>query len=274
MRQGSYCANCGERSHRVDLSLRGFVWRAVQTFTSLENRFWSTLWNLVRRPGKLSYDTARGSRARAVGIFQLFLIVNAIYFLAPYAIRANFFTSPFSSQMYRMPYSDIVRPLAKTWLETSGLTFAEFEPRYTSFVSQWSKLLVIALVPLLAVVFRLLFAKRRRYTVEHLWISLEFWSFFLLFVGLGGVAAILLVSLFLWLVSTADIAAVMNRHSEPIAGAVVCAICGPWLYSAFRRFYGANRWSSLLRIPVTFFGLLVCVTIYRVLLLFAALAFA
>ena len=76
-----FCAQCGEEPIAAsDLTLRGLAGKAFHAFTDVDARALRTAWTLIRRPGELTRTWANGVRKAYVAPFQLFLLVNVLFF--------------------------------------------------------------------------------------------------------------------------------------------------------------------------------------------------
>ena len=81
---GRYCAHCGEKALDPEsLTVRHFIVHSlVDELVHLDGKFWSTLRNLLTRPGFLSAEYAAGRRKRYIRPGKLLIASILIYALA------------------------------------------------------------------------------------------------------------------------------------------------------------------------------------------------
>jgi hypothetical protein len=78
---GEYCASCGQKTPRPDLTLGEFLADATQELTQLEGKVPTTLKALFFRPGLLTLDYLAGRRARWLPPLRLYLICSLAFFV-------------------------------------------------------------------------------------------------------------------------------------------------------------------------------------------------
>jgi hypothetical protein len=77
---GAFCHRCGERQPdpRRD-RLSEYALAPLRAIGSLDGRWLRAMWSLVRRPGELSSEWARGARVRWPRPWSVFFLVNVAY---------------------------------------------------------------------------------------------------------------------------------------------------------------------------------------------------
>lgn len=78
---GKYCAACGQRRHHAIHSTWHFVQEAAEDLTHADSRLWRTLAALLARPGFLTQEFLEGRRASYLPPVRLYLVLSVIYFL-------------------------------------------------------------------------------------------------------------------------------------------------------------------------------------------------
>jgi hypothetical protein len=78
--QGAYCHNCGQLAESFERSVWHLVVEGFESFFHFDGRFWRTLPDLVRRPGRLTRDYLEGKRAGQIPPLRLFLVVLLLVF--------------------------------------------------------------------------------------------------------------------------------------------------------------------------------------------------
>ncbi|QTC92078.1 DUF3667 domain-containing protein [Brevundimonas goettingensis] len=73
--QGTYCHTCGQLAEDFHRNSWHLLVEAVESLLHLDGKLFSTLPNLLRRPGKLTRDFLDGKRASQVQPFRMFLVI-------------------------------------------------------------------------------------------------------------------------------------------------------------------------------------------------------
>lgn len=140
--QGPYCHQCGQKkAHRM--TLPHLLHEVVHFITHLDGRFGNTLRGLARNPGRLALNYVQGQRARyfAPGTFLLFSLSASFVLL-----RVIVLSQP------RAP---------------EGMRF-ETQPEVVQFVAAYLHFMVLATLPLMGLVLRLLYSRNRFSYGEHM----------------------------------------------------------------------------------------------------------
>ncbi|HWQ86868.1 DUF3667 domain-containing protein [Brevundimonas sp.] len=82
---GPHCHQCGQLAEDFHKSVWKLIVEAVESLLHLDGRLFSTLPNLIRRPGKLTRDYMEGKRASQVAPFRMFLVILLIAFFVGHA---------------------------------------------------------------------------------------------------------------------------------------------------------------------------------------------
>ncbi|MYA07265.1 MAG: DUF3667 domain-containing protein [Holophagales bacterium] len=192
----SYCAACGQRAGDLHTSVGHFIRDAMDGLFSFDSRVWRTLIALVFRPGLLTVEYWQGRRARYVAPLRLYLFVSFFTFLllalfargnvvdmtgedrdAP--VRITLTESEIAEEDAGWFVDRVLRPIME---DTEG-----FEALFVRRLP-W---MFFALVPLFAVLLRLLYRRRELFYVPHLVFALHFHAAaFLVFVA-GRAGALL-----------------------------------------------------------------------------------
>jgi hypothetical protein len=180
-----YCGHCGEkRLEPGDLRLAHLARELWEHATSLDSRLARTLVTLVRRPGLLVGEYARGARTRYVRPLQLYLLVNVAFFLlAPHLGLFHY--------RYDRPPDPAALARQGTWLTELMLTriarvgsAAEAVRRFNATVElHMSVVFGAVVIPLLGLILLTLHARRRRYAVEHFVLGLHLATVWMLALG-------------------------------------------------------------------------------------------
>jgi hypothetical protein len=77
---GAYCARCGQKAARADLTLSGFLHETTHELTHLDGKVPATLKTLFLKPGQLTIDFLAGRRARWLSPLRVYLICSVAFF--------------------------------------------------------------------------------------------------------------------------------------------------------------------------------------------------
>lgn len=253
-----FCAECGEpvSAHR-DLSISHFLKHALHDLTHFDTRFVRTMQLLVVKPGELTVRAVEGRSRAVMKPFQLFLVLNLVFFL----LNASFFRW----HLETYTYSADGRPNEKLQLvegriNTLQLSSAQYQERFDAKLHTNEKGFIVLLIPVVALVLQILYLRRRRYFVEHLLASTHFLSFMLLFLLLSQ--AVIGVPL-LGIAYVADLLGYTFAVNEEVTVLFVFVALFAYLWPALRRTYSDGRGTSLVRAVITSAAVIPLILIYR-----------
>jgi len=160
-----YCPRCGERQPgHHDLSVRHFAHEVFHELAHVDSKLFSTLGDLLIKPGFLTQEYFAGRKSRYIAPLRLFLILFALQFLAFtfYAPAALYSVK----SMKRFDTSGALTTLMERRALKRHLTVEQLEERLDE---RWHKnysLLQLANILGVAIVLKVL--HHRRYFAEHL----------------------------------------------------------------------------------------------------------
>jgi hypothetical protein len=176
-----HCPDCGERVLEAkDLTFMGLMSQVFQTVTSVDGRLLRSLRVLVTRPGVITCAYVTGPRRPYIGPFQLFLIVNVMFFAVQSFGGSPVFSNSLHSHMYAQDWSEFARTLVAHKLQAEHATLATYAPVFDHAVDVNAKSLVILLVLPFTLLLIPLFAGSHRPFVTHLVFALHLLAFLLL----------------------------------------------------------------------------------------------
>jgi uncharacterized protein DUF3667 len=176
-----HCPGCGEKFLEAkDLTFIGLVGQVFHTVTSVDARLLRSLRMLVVRPGSLTHAYVDGPRKPYIGPFQLFLIVNVMFFAVQSFSGSPVFSTSLHSHMYDQDWSEFARTLVAHKLEVEHGTLAAYALVFDRAVDVNAKSLVILLVLPFTLLLIPLFAGSHRPFVTHLVFALHLLAFLLL----------------------------------------------------------------------------------------------
>lgn len=219
---GLYCSSCGQRLDIDPTSLRHWMRESLDEVVSVDGKLLRSLHALLFRPGYLTAEWRAGRRASWTSPFRLYLLCSLAFFTTSLVLPVQ---GSFSVQTE--PVADIA--LADAIQSAQEAALATVAPQ-----------VLIALVPVLALILRLVFGGRL-YFVEHLVHAVHLQSFLLLLllaVFIGPFLPPPLMMLFGW--------------------AVILTLVAYWVRS-FMRVYGRGVVGSALSVVLSVSGYAIAV---------------
>jgi hypothetical protein len=173
---GNFCSGCGQENTDYHVSLRQLVGDAADELLQLESRLWRSLWDLVRRPGRLTNAYVAGQRVRYTTPLRLYLLAVGVYFalgslLPPKMLKAEI---RFDDQPAHQ-----ISPFERKLRERLGVVDGkkqdvnEIGQRMRGAVLSTMPKALALLVPAFALLTLALFRRPQRFFVEHLVFALH-----------------------------------------------------------------------------------------------------
>jgi cation transport ATPase len=173
---GVYCARCGEKQPgHHDLTLGHFLHELFHELAHVDSKVFSTLRDLLVRPGELTAAYFEGRKQRYVAPLRLFLTLFALQFLAYSAYKPVAIYS--LEGLMTMDQTHQFENAMKRAAAKRHLTFAELTE---SVNHRWQKnmsLLSLGAIVGIALMLKLLYARRRRFLGQHLVFAAHFLCF-------------------------------------------------------------------------------------------------
>lgn len=235
-----FCARCGERQPgHHDLSVKHLAHDLVHELAHVDSKLFTTLRDLVVRPGFLPGQYFAGRKSRYIPPLRLFLTLFAIQFLA-----FTFYRPAAIYSVAAMKQFD-TRGSLNTLLERKAKKLhVSQEELETRIDERWHKnlsLLQLANIAGVAIVLQIL--HRRRYFAEHLVFAAYFLSF------------TYLEALVFW-----PVYAVYGFHPgvlQRVMSGLTIAIALVYMFIAQRRFYGGGNGKNVLKTALLWGGMYV-----------------
>ena len=276
--QGNFCPECGERRITgADRTVLAFLRRAFEEVTDVDSRLFRTFKKLVFRPGALTLAFAEGRRKPFLGPVQLFLLANLAYFLIQPLSGYSGYNTPLESQLAEQVYSPQL-PIAD-WVaratSRSGLDADTFEVVYNNQSELLARSLIVVMVPMLALWLAVIAFGRRKPFVDHVVFAQHFYAFDL--IVLHCLALMVWPHIIIAAASVVQAIAGTPIWLNPAANFLVevgasLLITVPYLFFAYRRFYGMGTLIAMTFAIVSLFALQLTTVTYRLLLLLVSLA--
>jgi len=259
---GQYCGHCGQRSRNRLISMWQLLREAFGDLFELDSRLWRTLLPLLVRPGQLTKDYLEGRRARHMPPFRTYLVLSVIFFVIAFFDPQDNLSLFFDTE----PPPAAEEVAAEDGLfgdcENMNLTDDEDAPEWLTkrFSDERLKQIcernnargndsigeaildnipvaLIVLLPIMALVLKVLYPLSRRYFVEHLLFFVHFHAFFFLILILQILFARL-----------AGLLGPEDGAIDSISTLILVATSfyiPVYLYKAMRRVYGQGHWVTI-----------------------------
>jgi len=237
---GKFCNQCGEKVYTEhDKSIFHIADEAFHFVTHFEGRFLTTVKTIFTRPGKLAYDYCDGSRKQYFKPISLFLLCIVLYLLFPkfdgLNMKFNSFLSPQNN------FTWLTKPVAKKKIQASSITLEKLNEEYNKESAKVSKIFLLMLIPLTAVVLYLLFYTKHRYFFDHFIMATEFTSIMVIMVFL---LLPLIVVVGSWIYPPVALF-VTDGNMLPVG--IIHLLLLTFLVMAFKRFYQQTWFLTILK---------------------------
>ena len=168
---GNFCHECGQkRIHRHEFSLKHFIGHLVHEVTHLDsNKVLKTFVALLFRPGLLTSEYLAGRKGRYINPIRLYLTFSALYFLFAWGTLADA-RGGSAERMARNP-ATIAMARGK------GMEPKALAEKVQEKAEKYAAVLRFASVLVSGLFLSVLYYSMKRYYVEHLVFSLNYYSF-------------------------------------------------------------------------------------------------
>ena len=217
---GQYCRKCGQRSRNRLISIWQLLQEAFGDLLELDSRLWRTVLPLLIRPGQLTRDYLEGRRARYMPPFRTYLVLSVIFFVVaffdPKDDLSIFFEpepAPTAEEIAQkeedakrdedddegffgdcenvnlsdeedMPEWVTKRFTDERVKQICERNKARGNDNFADAILDNIPVALIVLLPIMAMVLKVLYPLSRRYFVEHLLFFVHFHAFFFLILTL------------------------------------------------------------------------------------------
>lgn len=197
---GNFCHYCGQpaKSRRGPLVV---VCKEMLDEFNFDSKFFHSLFTLMFKPGRLTQEFISGKRFSMLPPFRMYLVISLLFIMffeipGKDVSQSNFYIG---SQLigkteaepnlkpvrFVVPENSLVGRLLKPIFEERSDHFAKLEPqilvnRLVNDINEYMSTVLILVIPLLAVVLKLLFYRSDDLYFDHLIFSMHFQSFLFL----------------------------------------------------------------------------------------------
>lgn len=255
--QGRFCNRCGEKvTEPYERSILHFLNSLLNAFTFFDGKFVRSLKVLITHPGRLSRNLADGNRVPYMKMVSFFFVANFLYFLFP---LWDSFNSSLYTQTHLLSHREQAERMVNERLEKERLSLEEFTKEYEAQSTNLSKLLLVLVVVMFAIVLAVINFSRKAYFFDHLLFSLEFFTFHILL-------NLLLITYLLYFIIKA--AAWIGLHWQMLLGdnyftLITYVTIAYFLIRGQINFYGQKWYWAALRTTVLILSLLEIAALFR-----------
>lgn len=190
---GPYCHNCGQSIGEHNHGLWQFVAEFLEEFIRLDSKFLRTLVPLLFKPGRLTQEWVLGKRVRFISPLKLYISLSALCFLVisltshpgivnfdskdEQALSTARSATAEKAEKSKSGFDKLIsRPFEKLTVggAEGAANIKEFEERFMGRLSTAN----LILLPIFALLFKILYIRRSKYYVEHLVFALHYYAFF------------------------------------------------------------------------------------------------
>lgn len=245
---GKFCNQCGEKVYtEKDKHLSHFFEEGLYFITHFEGKVFTTLKTFFKAPGKLSLDYCNGLRKKYFKPLSFFLLLIVIYLLFPKLffdglnMRLNFY--PENSVFGKFASEKITKTMQETGIDMKTLSEVFHQKGEKA-----SKLLLLIIIPLTALVFWALTFGKRKLFFDQMVFSTEINSFFILW---NFMLLPILVAIVALTINIFGGTLQFNDMTSMIAGYIPLLI---YVYIAAKRFYQLKWWQNLIVCTIFLFS--------------------
>lgn len=237
---GKYCNQCGEKVYTDhDKSVVHVADEVLHFVTHFEGTFLTTLKTIFGRPGKLALDYCNGIRKKYFKPISFFLLCIVLYLLFPKFDGLNMKFGSYISPQNNYTWLSV--PVAKRKMKSSSITYEQLSEKYSKQSAKVSKIFLLALIPLTALLLNILFYTKRRYYFDHFIMATEFTTLMVIIV-------FLLLPLFIFLGTLVYApTALYLTDGNMTAVVIVHLILLLFLSRALKRFYQQSWWLTIIK---------------------------
>lgn len=231
---GKYCNHCGEKVYQEkDRKIIHLFEEVFHFITHFEGTFFTTIKTIFTKPGLVSMDYCDGIRKKYFKPLSLFLLLVVLYLLFP---LANGLNMPLESHMENGKYGEYATTKVNNYLAAHpDQNLASLQEHFATKSEKLSKILLLFIIPVCALVLWPISFFRKKFFFDHMVLSSEINSFFLMinFFILPLVIIVIRLTSKLFDASSAW----LNDDVYTFTGQIITGI---YSAHAFKRFYGFN----------------------------------
>jgi hypothetical protein len=233
---GKYCNNCGEKLLQPeDKKISHLFGEAFHFLTHFDNKFFQSLRLMFAKPGLVSKEFTEGKRKKYYSPFSMFLVAVFLYLLFPtlQGLNISFYNHIQNNGFLGI---DLPRRWADIKMAHEHVSIEQLAEKFDHLSPKLAKVLLVVVIPLAALVLRLLFGRKKSYFYDHFIFASEYISVFIMFVFFVLPMVFRLLRVFI---------DVQDAGDSNLAFVIV-QVVGIWWFAGagIRRFYQVTGWKA------------------------------
>lgn len=242
---GKFCSQCGQENIETRENFFHLAFHTIGDFFHFDSKFFRSLIPLITKPGFLTQEYWAGKRVDYIHPLRLFFFITIVM-----VIIANAYYHKFEAQIatenitITEDSTNVKTQEEKEDIERRKQKLKDGVRKSFNEVAVYLKYISFLLLPIYAIVFKILYRRAKRFYVDHLVLMLHIQSFTYL------VASIALLISILFFDSE-------HRDWWPI---VLILGTGMYTFLAFRRIFGQSRIKTALKLILAL-GYMLTITI-------------
>lgn len=261
---GEYCSQCGQKDKDLHIPVKELASEFIQVLPSFDRRLWNSLKPLIIAPGFLTLEYLAGKRKQYISPFKLYFTISFLFFLVSsmaddsakrelsrsaaagkdtdstdIVLRGdtNFVsvTAPNSKLHFNVKDSSEVSDLFGPRMVTALRNMKANPDLMFDKIKEHRPKMIFLLMPVFALLLKLLYFRTRSLYIKHLVFSFYFHSF---------------LFLLLLLVDTAEL---VHLPYTGVLSAGAYLSLPVYLYYGLKRVYGQTRWKTLIKLLMLLF---------------------
>ncbi len=175
---GRYCSQCGEKVYEAkDKKVLHLFEEMAHFLTHFEGKFFTTLRTMFRHPGQMAHEYCLGIRKKYFKPVSFYFLLVVIYLLFPMFRGLNM---SLEGHLGQHLYKDMAARMVTWKQEKRNLDFNAVKIKFEAKSEKVSKLMLLVVLPICAVLLFIMFRQQHRYFFDHFILSAEISSMFLL----------------------------------------------------------------------------------------------
>jgi hypothetical protein len=185
----NYCPKCGQHNRDHNIGIWQFVHEFAEEFVRLDSKLFRTLGPLIVKPGFLTREWVAGKRVRYITPLKLYITLSAICFLGmslrsastnvqiardtPKVVRAL-------SQQAKPDDRSVMDALTHWETKKLAISGPKATENLVGFRDKFMSMMPtvnFVLLPIFALLFKLLYVRRSRFYAEHLVFAFHYYAF-------------------------------------------------------------------------------------------------
>jgi hypothetical protein len=200
---GEYCSKCGQRNVEIKLPFKDILRELIEELLSFDSRLFHSIIPFLVKPGVLTMEYISGRRAHYISPFKIYFFMSFLYFFTTAMVEKPEENWQTQSKLnvdssLTTARSDSIITLAKKggikltiWKDDSGVVERKYGHRFAAglnklktnpqlffdAIKDHAPQVVFLLLPVFALLLKLIYLRSKNYYIEHIVFSFYFHSY-------------------------------------------------------------------------------------------------